>query len=79
MPILVVTLVLAVLAGLFAPPRVALAVTGAGALFTVFTFVWAVADGKGDDPWWLVPIAIGAAILEILICLGLTRRRNHAV
>jgi hypothetical protein len=78
MPVLIATLVLAVLFGLFLPARVALVLTAAAAGFTAFAFVWAVADGKGDDPWWLVLLGTGAGVLGVLICLWLTRRRAHA-
>jgi hypothetical protein len=76
MPILIATLVLAVLFGLFAPSRVAVALTAVAAAFTAFVFIWAVADGKGDDPWWLVLVGIGGGVLEILICLWLVGRRT---
>jgi hypothetical protein len=75
MPILIATLVLAVLFGLFAPSRVAVVLTAVAAGFTAFAFIWAVADGKGDDPWWLVLVGTGGGVLAILICLWLTGRR----
>jgi hypothetical protein len=79
MPVIIVTLVIAVLLGLFAPRRIALAVTGAAAAFTVFAFVWAVADGKGDDPWWEIVVGVAGAALAVAICWLLSGRRGRSV
>jgi len=75
MPVLIATLVLAVLFGLFTPARLALILTTVAAAFTAVVFIWAVADGKGDDPWWLIPVGVGGGVIELMICLWLTRRR----
>jgi hypothetical protein len=75
MPPIVVTLVIAVLFGLFAPRRVALVATVLAAAANAVVFVWAVADGKGDDPWWLIPIGIAGSALAVLICAVLTNWR----
>jgi hypothetical protein len=77
MPVLIATLALAVVFGLFAPARIALLLTAAAAALTSFVFIWAVADGKGDDPWWLILVGTGAGVIEIAICLWLTGRRTR--
>ena len=76
MPILIAAVALGVLLGIFAPRRVALALTGLAAALTVLVFVWAVADGKGDDPWWLIPIGIGGAALALTACHVLSAHRS---
>ena len=55
MPLIVVTLVVAVLTGLWLPRRAALAATGVLCVVTLVAFVWAVSDGRGTTPggsWW---------------------------
>jgi hypothetical protein len=76
-PIAIANLVLAVVLGLFAPRRIALILTSAASALTLFVFVWAVADGKGDDPWWLVPVGAAAAGLALAACAVLSARRVH--
>ncbi len=75
MPLLVLTLVVAVLAGFWLRPPAAFAVTGALAALTVVSFVWSVADGKGDEPWWIVVIALAGAALAFGIVRTLTHVR----
>jgi peptidoglycan/LPS O-acetylase OafA/YrhL len=75
MPLIVVTLVGAVLAGLWLPRRTALAATAALCVITMVAFVWAVSDGKGNDPWWLVLVAVAACGLALGVVAFLSRRR----
>lgn len=75
MPFIVITLVLAVILGLWAPRVWALAVTGAAALITMFGHVWAVADGKGNDPWWEILIGAAGSLLALAICERLSAAR----
>jgi hypothetical protein len=75
MPFIVITLVLAVILGLWAPRRWALAVTGAAAIITVFGHIWAVADGKGNDPWWEILIGVAGSLLALAICDRLSAAR----
>jgi len=77
MPVLIVTLVLAVLLGQFAPRRIAVSVTAAAALFNATVWVWAAADGKGTDPWWFALVGVAGSALAMFVCLGLSGRRLH--
>ncbi len=77
MPLIIATLVLAVGLGLWAPRRVALGVTAAAAAFTVFAFVWAVTDGKGDDPWWIILLAVASGTLALAVASALPRVRTQ--
>jgi hypothetical protein len=74
-PVAIACLVLAVVLGLFAPRRIALILTAAAAAITVLVFIWAVADGKGDDPWWLIPIGTAVGGVALAACAALSARR----
>ena len=76
MPIAIATLVLSVVLGLFAPRRIALTVTALAAGLTTLAFVWTVADGKGNDPWWLIPIGLICSGIAVASCLVLLARRD---
>jgi hypothetical protein len=76
MPLIVVTLVVAVLTGLWLPRRAALAATAALCVVTLVAFVWAVSDGKGNDPWWLVVVAVAACGFALGVVESLSRRRS---
>jgi len=70
MPLAILTTVLGYVFGrTIRRPAVAYALTATGASLSVFQMIWAVADGRGHDPGWLVAVAMvfGAA------ALGLTR------
>ena len=62
MPVLIAIIVLSFVVGLLVPrPGVAYAVAaGLGVLANV-VFVWAIADGKGDDSAWLLLLSLAAA------------------
>jgi hypothetical protein len=75
MPLVVLTLVAAVLTGLWLPRPRAFAATGVLAVVTVAVFVWSVADGKGNDPWWIVLIALAASVVALGIVHALSRGR----
>jgi hypothetical protein len=65
MPLIILTLLVAVIAGIFAPRRAALIITTVAGALTFVSFAWAAADGLGDDPIWLLGVALvgcGAAI-----------------
>jgi len=64
MPVLIAIVVLSAVAGLLAP-RAAAAyfIAGGLAVFANAAFAWAIADGKGDDPAWLLALSIvGGAV-----------------
>ena len=65
MPVLIALLVLAGIAGLVAPRRVALGVTAVGAAAALFVWTWAVADGKGDDPAWTLVFPAVTAVVAL--------------
>jgi hypothetical protein len=75
MPLIVVTLVVAVLTALWLPRRAALAATAALCVITLVAFVWAVSDDKGNDPWWLVLVAVAACGFALGGVAFLSRRR----
>ena len=77
MPLLIVTLLIAVVSGMFAPRRVAIAVTGLASAATLFAFIWTFADGQGNDPWWILPEAIVGCGIALAVADGLSRRRQH--
>ena len=76
MPILIAALVIAAILGLFASRRVALAGTTVACAVVMVTFVWAVADGKGDDPWWLVLVALAGCALALTLAAALPQARR---
>jgi hypothetical protein len=78
MPILIAALLLATILGLFAPRRVALAGTAAACAVVLFTFTWALADGRGDDPWWLLLVALACCSLALGLAAKLPAVRRHA-
>lgn len=77
MPLIVLTLLVAVVAGLWLPRRAAFAVTGALCAATLVTFVWSVADRTGDDPWWLVLVALTTAGLALAVVALFAQQRPH--
>ena len=77
MPLIVVTLLAAIVCGLWLPARAALAVTAAFCAATLAAFGWAVLDGQGSDPWWLLLIAGGACALALTVVRVLSGRRRH--
>lgn len=77
MPLIIVTLAIAVLLGLYAPRRIALAVTTAAAAITLFAHVWATADGTGDDPWWIILVGAASAAAAIVLCERVSAARSR--
>ncbi|HYN55615.1 MAG TPA: hypothetical protein VES03_00310, partial [Motilibacterales bacterium] len=65
MPLIIITLIIAVVSGLFAPRRTALIITAVAAVLTLASFIWSLVDGQGNDPVWLLGVAVlgcGAAM-----------------
>lgn len=62
MPLLILVIVAAVVLGMTTSRRIARAVTAVASAMALLAFVWAVLDGKGDDPAWLLvlPVVVGA-------------------
>jgi hypothetical protein len=76
MPVLILGLVIAAVLGLFASRRVALVGTTVVCAVVLLVFVWAVADGKGDDPWWLVLVALAGCALALSLAAALPHARR---
>lgn len=79
MPLIIVTLLIAVVAGLFAPRRLALILTGVAAAATLFSFIWSFTDGQGNDPAWLIVVALVGCGIALAVADALSRRRQRAV
>jgi uncharacterized membrane protein len=77
MPLIVITLVAAVGCGLWLPRRAAFTVTGALCVVTVVAFGWAVTDGRGTDPWWLLLVALAACALALTVVHALSGRQRR--
>ena len=76
MPVLIAALVIAAVLGLFASRRVALAGTTVVCAVVIIAFVRAVVDGKGDDPWWLVLVALAGCALALTLAAALPQARR---
>lgn len=77
MPLIIITLTLAVVLGRLAPRRIALTVTAAAATVTLFAHIWATVDGKGQDPWWTVLVGAASAAVAIALCHRVSARRSR--
>lgn len=77
MPLIIITLTLAVVLGRLAPRRIALTVTAAAATVTIFTHIWATIDGKGEDPWWTALAGAASAALAIALCERMSAKRSR--
>ena len=77
MPLIIITLLIAAFAGAFAPRRAALTITVVAAVLTVLSFVWAVADGKGNDPVWLIGVAFVGGVAAVGVADALSRRNQQ--
>jgi uncharacterized membrane protein HdeD (DUF308 family) len=75
MPLLVLSLVIVVVLALVAKPVVAYSAAGVLGVAGIVQMVWAAADGKGDDPWWLVLIGIAGLAVNLAAVAGLSRSR----
>lgn len=80
MPIIALTLVVAVVLGLSARPTVALVGTGACCLVATAVFIRAITDGHGNDPAWLiaVPLAVTPVSLWVTRHLATARRQRRS-
>ncbi len=78
MPLLVLLLALAVVLGLVTTRRTATATTTAAAVLVLLAFIWAVLDGRGNDPAWLIPLAIAVGAAAIWLADRLAVVRSHA-
>jgi len=77
MPLIIATLALAVLLGLFAPRRVALGATTVAAAVTLFAHIWATVDGRGTDQWWTALVGAAAAVLAVALCERVSAGRSR--
>ena len=76
MPVLIGFLIVSVIAGLALSPRAARSVTATAALIALVALVWAVADGKGNDPAWLIAVAVAGVAIGAAVCEALVRHRH---
>jgi hypothetical protein len=65
MPILVAIIVVSFVTGLLAKPVTARSVAVVLALLANAVFVWAIADGKGDDPAWIIALSVVGGALAV--------------
>jgi uncharacterized membrane protein HdeD (DUF308 family) len=65
MPLLVLSAVISLALGFATRATVAYGVAASLGVLGVVQMVWAVTDGKGDDPWWLVLIGIAALAANV--------------
>ena len=79
MPMLIAIIVVSAIAGLVARPPVAYGIAGVLAVLGNVAVVWAVADGKGDDPAWTLVLGIVGGLLAVGACWGgqAIRRSRH--
>jgi hypothetical protein len=77
MPLIIITLALAVVLGLLAPRPIALAVTAVAAAMTLFAHIWATVDGKGNDPWWTALVGAASAAIAIALCERVSAGRSR--
>jgi hypothetical protein len=65
MPILVAIVVISFVAGLVANRATARLLAVALAVVANGVFVWSIADGKGDDPAWILLLSIAAGTMSV--------------
>ena len=66
MPVLIAAVVISFLSGvLLRDRRTSMAIACVLGLVGIVALVWAVADDKGDDPWWLIPIGVAGAAINV--------------
>ncbi len=64
MPVIIAVVVVSLIGGFaFSDRRKSVAVAVGLGLLTLVAFIWAVADRKGDDPWWEILIGAAGALL----------------
>lgn len=80
MPLLIlITIVGAVVGATVRKAGAAFAVTAVLGLVGIVQVVWAVTDGKGDDPAWLIAVGVAAAVLSLGACAGARQLRGWPV
>ena len=79
MPLVLITLIIGAVSGMFATRRVALALTGAAAALTLLQLIWAVVEGVGNDPWWIIPVGLVGCGIALAVAAGLSRGRQQPV
>ena len=67
MPLVLVTVLLGAVLGYTVRRPWAYTITAAVGAIAIVQIVWAVTDGKGNDPKWLIP----AAVVGCAVALGL--------
>jgi hypothetical protein len=83
MPVLIAIVALSFVAGLLVRrTAIVYAFTGVLAVLANVTFVWAIADGKGDDdPAWIILLSLAGAAVAFGAARGaiaIRRRLGHA-
>jgi hypothetical protein len=82
MPVLIAIVLLSFVTGLLVrQTAVVYTFTGMLALLANVTFLWAIADGKGDDPGWIVLLSLAAGAAAFAAARGaiaIRRRFLHA-
>lgn len=65
MPVLIAIIVVSFALGLLARPSVARGAAIGLAILANAVFVWAIADGKGNDPAWLLILSVIGGLLAV--------------
>ena len=65
MPIVAFTILLGALLGYTVRARLAYIATAAVGAIGIATIVWGVLDDKGNDPSWLIAVAVAGGILAL--------------
>lgn len=65
MPIVAFTILLGALLGYTVRARLAYIATAAVGAIGITSIVWAVLDDKGNDPSWLIAVAVAGGILAL--------------
>ena len=76
MPLLVLNAVISLVLAFTARRTLAYGVAAALGVLGVVQMVWAVTDGKGDDPWWLVLIGVAGLVVNTALVAGASRGRS---
>ena len=64
MPVLIAIVVMSFVAGLLVSrPAAVYAFTAVLAVLANVVFVWAIADGKGDDPAWIILFSLAGGVV----------------
>ena len=79
MPLDIFTILLGAVLGYTVRRDVAYAITGAVGAIAIASTVWAVTDGHGNDPAWLIAVAVAAtAVALVLASVTASRRAQPA-